>query len=142
MFTVFFLVAAGACLSCGRDPGETSHRFIDGAVVETTDSAFVHDVLDPGRPAVVYYRAFGCIPCAMLGPHVKKLAARYTGRVAFWSLDMGWSAERVRRYDVRVVPMLVFYSHGQEIVRQVGMPTPATDDSLALIVEEGLRASR
>ena len=135
------VAVAFALTSCHSAAVGPRPHTADGTIAETTDSAFVADVLGSGRPAVVYYKAFGCIPCISLGPHVKRLAARYAGRVTFWTLDMGWSAARVRRYDVPAVPSLVFYSDQQEIVRQEGMPVPATDDSLERFVEEGLKAA-
>ena len=138
------LALIAACLmgSCDRPPHRISAHTADGAVVETTDSTIVRDVSDTRGPAVVYYWAVGCIPCMALGPHVGRLAARYAGRITFWKMNMGWSAERVRRYGVPVVPALVFYRGGEEVARQQGMPSPSTDDSLTRFIDEALRSSR
>jgi thioredoxin-like negative regulator of GroEL len=137
---VLALAALASLVSCEVDRARPLHHVADGILVETRDSTFVRDVLSSGRPSVVYFHALGCIPCAFLGPHVVRLAARFAGRVTFWSLDRGWSAERVRRYGVPMLPTLVFYSGQNEVARQVGMPQGATDDSLASFVEAGMRA--
>lgn len=110
-------------------------------VRETTDETFDRDVLEPGRPAVVEYWAHWCWPCFRLAPHVGKLATRHAGQVVFWKLNMGWSAERTRKYHVPTVPTLIFYKNGHEVALQVGMPSPSTDAELEKFVEEGLRAS-
>ena len=139
---VLVLAVAWLAGSCGTPRGRSGPHTADGTVAESADSTIVEDVSRSGRPSVVYYWATGCIPCIALGPHVEKLAARYAGRVVFWKLNMGWSAERVRRYGIPVVPTLVFYRDGEEVIRQQGMPAPATDDSLARFIEEGLQSSR
>jgi thioredoxin-like negative regulator of GroEL len=138
--TVALVAACALCMaSCHAERAPQGPRAADGKIYQTVDSAFVTDVLASGEPSVVYYKAFGCLPCVRLGPHVRKLAASYAGRVTFWELDLGWSAARVRRYAVPAVPTLVFYARRREVARLVGMPSPATDDSLAAFVEAGLQ---
>jgi thioredoxin 1 len=135
----FALLAALALLN-GCSPAHRSslRHEADGTVVETTDSSFVVDVIQPRRPAVVYYWAHTCIPCYLLGPRIRKLAPRYSGRVTFWKLDMGWSAARVQRYGIGGWPALAFYV-GDRRLRVIAGPEGHVDDSLAAFVDEGLR---
>jgi thioredoxin-like negative regulator of GroEL len=128
------LVAIAAC-----EPSPPDHRrAADGLVADTSDTTFVRDVIDPGRPTVVYYWAHGCLPCIPAGAAVKRAARRYAGRVTFWKMNMGWSARRVRLDEVRGWPALVFYVGRREYGRRVGVPGGATDDSVAAFVDGAL----
>ncbi len=139
---------AAACLAlgalamlpaCGPGPhnGAQARRRVRAAY----DSTFARDVTGPRRPTVVYYWSNGCIPCLWYGPHVERAARRYAGRIAFWKLEMGWSARRVQLYGVPVVPTLVFYLGERELDRMQGAPSPNTDDSVAVFLDRGLELS-
>ena len=112
-----------------------------GSMRITTDESFARDVLEPGRPAIVEFWARFCWPCMRLTPHLKNLAAKRGGEVAFWRLNAGWSPESRRKYGFRAVPTLVFYTEGREIARLEGMPSRSTDAELERFVERGLRAA-
>lgn len=136
--TICELLFLGTIAGCAPQHRVEPHG-PDGSVVETTDRTFIQDVIEPGRPTVVYYWANGCVPCLFFGPKVKDLAARYSGRVTFWKMNLGWSAERVRRYRIRAVPALAFYVGDHEISKMIGMPDGKTSDSLVVFVESGLK---
>lgn len=135
-----FLIAALACslAACARERSQPVARGADGRVVETYDSTFVAEVVRPERPTVVYYHALGCMPCALLAPHLGPVAKRFEGRVTFWSLDWGWSAARYERYQVQAVPTLVFYVGEREVDRRVGVSRGSIEDTLAAWVERSL----
>lgn len=129
------LASLAGCADAQRRAGP---RTADGRIAVTSDSTFVADVIAPARPTAVYYWSNGCIPCLFMGPKLARVAPRYAGRVTFWKLEMGWSAERVRRYDVQVVPTLVLYVGDREIARQVGLPGGAAEDSFAVFLDHAL----
>ncbi len=136
------LMLAGALASsCARDAKPRGPDAAPGALRVTTDSTFARDVLDPGEPAVVEFWAHMCMPCYRLEPHLKKLSARYAGRVTFWKLNVGWNAKPRYVYDFHAVPTMIFYRGGREVARQVGMPSPGTDEALVRFVEQGLQTS-
>src|SRR5262245_36921516 len=136
------LVALALTLACAPHQHTTTRRVADGTIVSTSDSTFVRDVIAPGRPTVVYYWAVGCIPCYGFAPHVRRLAARYAGRVTVWKIDMAWSAERVQRYGIHGWPALGFYVGDREVARMSGVPEKNVDDSLAAFVESALQGAR
>lgn len=131
------LLFLGTIAGCAA-PHRVEPHGPNGTIVDTTDSTFVQDVIEPRRPTVVYYWANGCVPCLFFGPKVKDLAAKYSGRVTFWKVNLGWSAEKVQRYQIRAVPALAFYVGDREIEKMIGMPDGKTADSLVAFVEEGL----
>jgi thioredoxin 1 len=110
------------------------------ALRETTDATFARDVLDAPTPALVEFRADGCIPCMRLEPHLERAARRHGDRMTFWKLDAGWNAESRRRYHFRAVPTLIVYREGREVARMEGMPTPRTDEALDAFIAGAVAA--
>ena len=136
------LVAALALSAgCGRPEPRPAHHGADGLVVATSDSAYAGDVLFARRSTVVWYTARGSIPCALIGPHVAKLAQACRGRIVFWKLDVGASG-RMQHYGITSVPTLILYRRGAEVARAVGLPLPATDDSLRRFVAPAMGGGR
>jgi thioredoxin 1 len=133
----FALSALVMLPACG--PGKHGRDKAIHWVRAAYDSTFARDVTGPRRPTVVYYWSNGCIPCMWYGPHIERAARRYAGRIAFWKLEMGWSARRVQLYGVPAVPTLVFYLGDRELDRMQGAPSPRTDDSVTVFLDRGLK---
>lgn len=80
-------------------------------------------VLRSDMPCLVDFYSEHCPPCRMLGPTIEKLAERYEGRavVAKVNLDRGRNGDLARRYDIRGIPAVLFFSKGRQEERLVGL---------------------
>ena len=59
------------------------------------------------RPAVVDFNATWCGPCRKLAPILKELAAEYSGRVDFYSIDVDENRPLAIAFGVQSIPMLL-----------------------------------
>lgn len=93
-------------------------------VKEVTDVAFEELVLMSDLPVLVDFWAQGCAPCEALAPVLEKYAEQFSGRIAFVKLEIDWNFRAVAdRYNIRSVPTLILFHHGQEICRSSGIGT-------------------
>ena len=85
-----------------------------------TDATFEHDVLrQPGLTIVDFWAAW-CGPCRMLAPVLDQLADEYAGQVRIAKLDVDANPATATRYQVRSIPLLLFFKDGREIDQIVG----------------------
>jgi len=95
----------------------------DGRVREVTDATFASEVEGQTGVTLVDLWAQWCGPCRMLGPIVEDLARELDGRVKVAKLDVDENPEIVARYNVRSIPMLLFFRDGQLVETVVGLRT-------------------
>jgi thioredoxin 1 len=89
--------------------------------VELNDANFATEVTRSGLPVVVDVWSNGCQPCAALVPTVKRLAAKYDGRVKVAQLNVGAGAKTAARLGVRGTPTVLFFKNGNVVERVVGL---------------------
>lgn len=117
------------------NPGGSTTQGL-GAVAQQADervaAALVHidgssdfrtRILQAKVPSLVDFYSESCPPCRALGPTIDKLAERYRGRavVSKVKLDGGKNGDLARRYGIRAIPAVLFFSDGKEIERYVGL---------------------
>jgi thioredoxin-like negative regulator of GroEL len=67
----------------------------------------------------------------MLAPTIDALARDYAGRVVVAKLDVDANRRTAARHEVRGIPTLLVFSHGQVVDRLVGVqPRPAIEARL------------
>jgi thioredoxin 1 len=65
--------------------------------------------------------AHKCVPCKMMAPIIKELAAAYEGKVAIAFIDVWEYPEEAKKYNIRTIPTQIFYdANGKEVFRHTG----------------------
>ncbi|TDV39160.1 thioredoxin [Paraburkholderia caballeronis] len=82
-------------------------------ITDTTDATFEQDVLQAGSPVLLDFWAPWCSPCLALNPTMERLAALYDGRVRIVKLNVDENPEVAARMNVRSIPRLMLFSHGE-----------------------------
>ncbi len=89
--------------------------------VELSDANFATEVTKSKLPVMVDVWSNGCQPCAALVPTVKRLAAKYDGRVKVGQLNVGSGGKTAARLGVRGTPTVLFFKNGSVVERVVGV---------------------
>jgi thioredoxin 1 len=79
------------------------------------EAEFDAEVIQAGRPVVVDFFAPWCGPCKTLAPRLDALAAEYSGRIKFVSVNVDQSPALAARFEVRGVPTLLFIGRDGKI---------------------------
>ncbi|WP_345782796.1 thioredoxin family protein [Pseudodesulfovibrio pelocollis] len=91
----------------------------------------------PGLVTMVDIGAHSCIPCKMMAPILKEVAAELEGRAAIVFIDVWQFNDEVKKYGIRVIPTQIFYdAQGNERYRHEGFMSKA--DIVVKLVELGM----
>ncbi|ADU61527.1 MAG: thioredoxin family protein [Pseudodesulfovibrio sp.] len=91
----------------------------------------------PGMVTMVDIGAHSCIPCKMMAPILKEVAAEQEGRAAIVFIDVWQYNDEVKKYGIRVIPTQIFYdAEGRERFRHEGFMSKA--DIVVKLVELGM----
>jgi thioredoxin 2 len=71
-------------------------------------------------PLVVDYWAPWCGPCRMVGPELRKVAARQVGRVLVVKINTDELPDLGERYAIKSIPTLAVFAGGRELARSAG----------------------
>ena len=101
------------CGHCGRPilldrPIAVTDETLDGVVAGT-------DV-----PVIVDCYADWCGPCKMMAPILDDFARDRQGDVLVTKVDTDRNPATVRRFDIRAIPTLLVFGHGQVVSRHAG----------------------
>src|ERR671936_1142948 len=88
--------------------------------VAVTDATFLAEIEEHKGLAVVDFWATWCGPCRMIAPILDQLAGEYNGRVKVTKLDVDANAKTAMRFNVRSIPMLLFFKDGKVVDQIVG----------------------
>ena len=102
---------------CGRCQTTLS---IQPTPVAVTDESFAEVVERSAIPVLLDVWATWCGPCQKLAPVIDELAAEFANRVRVGKLDIDHNQGTASRFNVRVVPTLLFFNAGREIDRLIG----------------------
>ncbi len=81
---------------------------------ETFDEA-LEETLAGDAPVVVCFYSRACPACHRLAPKVEKLADEYEGRAVVAKVDAGADGALADRYEVNVVPTVVYFAGGEKV---------------------------
>ena len=103
--------------------------------IAVTDVTFETIVLRATAPVLLDCWAEWCGPCHMLAPTIDALARDYAGRVVVAKLDVDANPRTAARYEVRGIPTLLVFDHGQLVERLVGVqPRSAIEARLSALL--------
>ena len=109
---------AGRPARCGkcRQPLATAV-----APVAVTDATLEALVLKSMTPVLLDCWAEWCGPCHVLAPTIDALAKDYAGRVVVGKVDVDANPQTAARYEVRGIPTVLVFHHGQVVDRLFGV---------------------
>ncbi len=85
-----------------------------------TDADFEQEVEKHTGLTVVDFWATWCGPCRMIAPILDQLAAEYHGKVRIAKVDVDQNIKTATRFNVRSIPMLLFFKDGKVVDQIVG----------------------
>src|SRR5687768_18509776 len=88
--------------------------------VAVTDADFEQQVEQNDKLTVVDFWATWCGPCRMIAPILDQLATDYQGKVKVAKLDVDTNIKTATRFNVRSIPLLLFFKDGKVVDQIVG----------------------
>ena len=96
-----------------------------------TDADFEQEVEKNDKLTVVDFWATWCGPCRMIAPILDQHAAEYQDKVKVTKLDVDANIRTATRFNVRSIPMLLFFKDGKVVDQIVGaVPRQAIEAKL------------
>ncbi len=91
-----------------------------GATFSVSDANFEKEVLKSSEPVLVDFFAEWCGPCKAMAPALEQVAADMKGKVKVAKLDVDANIKTGSRFNVRSIPMLLFFKGGKVVDQIVG----------------------
>lgn len=88
--------------------------------VAVTDQDFETEIEKHSGLAVVDFWAVWCGPCRMIAPVLDQLAVEYDGKAKVAKLDVDSNIKTATRFNVRSIPMVLFFKDGKVVDQVVG----------------------
>ena len=85
-----------------------------------TDATFESDVEKASGLTVVDFWATWCGPCRMIAPILDQLAVEYKDKMRVAKVDVDTNIKTATRFNVRSIPMLLFFKDGKVVDQMIG----------------------
>ncbi|HEX7940120.1 MAG TPA: thioredoxin [Gemmatimonadaceae bacterium] len=87
---------------------------------QVTDDNFEVEIEKHSGLAVVDFWATWCGPCRMIAPVLDQLAVEHAGTLKVGKMDVDSNIKTSTRFNVRSIPMLLFFKDGKVVDQIVG----------------------
>jgi thioredoxin 1 len=85
-----------------------------------TDDTFETEIEKHSGLAIVDFWATWCGPCRMIAPILDQIAVEQAGKVKVAKLDVDTNIKTATRFNVRSIPLLLFFKDGKVVDQIVG----------------------
>jgi thioredoxin 1 len=89
-------------------------------VIAVNDASFEDEVEKSDGLTIVDFWATWCGPCRMIAPILDQLAVEYEGKVKVTKVDVDANIKTGSRFNVRSIPMLLFFKGGKVVDQIIG----------------------
>jgi thioredoxin 1 len=89
-------------------------------VIAVNDASFEAEVEKSDGLTIVDFWATWCGPCRMIAPILDQLAVEYEGKVKVAKVDVDANIKTGSRFNVRSIPMLLFFKGGKVVDQIIG----------------------
>ena len=89
-------------------------------VIAVNDASFEQEVEKSDGLTIVDFWATWCGPCRMIAPILDQLAVEYEGKVKVAKVDVDANIKTGSRFNVRSIPMLLFFKGGKVVDQIIG----------------------
>ena len=100
--------------------GQARRRKNMSQAMAVTDASFEAEVEKHDGLVVVDFWATWCGPCRMIAPVLDQLAKDFDGKVKIAKVDVDANQKSAMRFNVRSIPMLLFFKGGKVVDQIVG----------------------
>ncbi|HTR79334.1 MAG TPA: thioredoxin [Gemmatimonadaceae bacterium] len=88
--------------------------------IAVTDATFEAEVEKSERLTIVDFWATWCGPCRMIAPILDQISVEQADKVKITKLDVDSNIKTASRFNVRSIPMLLFFKDGKVVDQIVG----------------------
>jgi len=81
--------------------------------LKLTEANFESEVIKSDLPVLVDFWTELCEPCNMIGPVLEQVATELDGQAKVGKLNVDDSNELAAKYNVRSIPLLLFFKNGE-----------------------------
>ena len=89
---------------------------------EITSKEELDEIMSGERPAVIDFWGQSCGPCLAMAPQYEALAEHYAEEnIGFYKLNTGQHPQLASMFNVRSIPMLLFFKGGEVKDQVIGL---------------------
>lgn len=87
-------------------------------------------LLSDNNALLIDFYAPWCIPCKQMEPTIKKLSAKYAGKVNIVRINIDEAKQLTQQLNIDAIPVLTTYKNGKEIKRVNGLQSASALEKL------------